>query len=301
MKKLLKTIGIGLGAIAFMVLLALPFNIGLVFEQYVTALSEYPYFTINALNFWGMLGLNWDQLTTAGTVIGYIILALIVALSAYVFFKSKNNSKYYFVAAILAFFTFMLSTKMHERYGFPVMIFLLLAFIEARNLYSFALYVIVSLSQFYNIAWVLFLYETDTSKYAFYSGVNIASAIAMLVLAYMVYVTWKLYVNNGTERVMIAPGKTPVNAVKSDKRTIARPKRSRAENSGARSSSRKLRVRIWPLWPRSWSYIRRWRFTIWAIWTRRTRARRLQEAPSQLISAKKSKYPICAYLSAASR
>ena len=202
-KELLKSIGIGLCAIAFMALLAVPFNFKLVVEQYVTALSEYPYFTINALNLWGVFGYNWHQLSTAGTVIGYIILALIVVASAYVFFKSKSNSKYYFVAAILAFFTFMLSTKMHERYGFPVMIFLLLALIETRNIYNYALYILVSLSQFYNIAWVLFIYETEPNKYAFYPGFKIASVINVLVLAYMVFVTYKMYVKNGIDAAMI--------------------------------------------------------------------------------------------------
>ena len=237
-KELLKSIGIGIGAIAFMVLLAMPFNFMAVLEQYTKTLSEYPYFTINALNLWGMLGLNWDKLTTAGNIIGYIILVLIVAASAYVFFKSKNKSKYYYTAAVLALFTFMLSTKMHERYGFPVMIFLLLAIIESKNIHNFALYTIVSLSQFYNIAWVLFIYETDTSKYAFYSGVNIASAINMLVLAYMIYVTYKMYVKNGIAQAMITPessaaaiGKSASKATKAKTSFIPAPSRKTSSQS----------------------------------------------------------------------
>lgn len=196
-KGLLKTLGFGVLAIVFMVLLALPFDITEVFNQYVkTITEEYPYFTVNAFNLWGAFGLNWKDLSAGASIANYVILALIVAYSAYIFFKSKNESKYFYTAGLLAFFTFMLSTKMHERYGFPVMVFLLLALIGTKNVHSFILYVVTTLSQFFNIAWVLFIYQQDPGKYAFGSTVNIASIINLVVLAYMIYVSQKLYVNN---------------------------------------------------------------------------------------------------------
>lgn len=85
-----------------MVLLALPFGISNVIDQYTTTMASYPYLTVNAFNLWGALGKNWEGLSSFTTVIGYVFLIAIVAYSVYVFFKSKNNAKYYFVGALLA-------------------------------------------------------------------------------------------------------------------------------------------------------------------------------------------------------
>lgn len=142
-----------------MVLLALPFGISNVIDQYTTTMASYPYLTVNAFNLWGALGKNWEGLSSFTTVIGYVFLIAIVAYSVYVFFKSKNNAKYYFVGALLAFMTYMLSTKMHDRYAFPAMGLLLLAFVSVTDFKNFIMYALVTLSQFFNTAWVLFVYE----------------------------------------------------------------------------------------------------------------------------------------------
>lgn len=197
-KGLLKTIATGIGAIAFMVLLAVPFGLDKVFNQYLHTLSEYPYFTINAFNLWGMFGLNWRNLNAGSTILGYLLLVAIVAAATAVFFKSRNKSKYFYTAAILAFFTFMLSTKMHERYGFPTMIFLLLAVIETKNLHVYAMYVLTTLSQFFNIAWILFYYDVN-GTYAFNPIVKIASAVNVAIFIYVCIMTYKLYYKNGLE------------------------------------------------------------------------------------------------------
>ena len=62
-KELAKTIGIGIAAIAMMVLISLPFSLELVIAQYTNSFDAFEYFTINAFNFWGMLGFNWKLLT----------------------------------------------------------------------------------------------------------------------------------------------------------------------------------------------------------------------------------------------
>ncbi|MCD8391472.1 MAG: glycosyltransferase family 39 protein [Firmicutes bacterium] len=198
--ELLKTVGLGLCAIALMVLAAVPFGFQNVIEQYIKTLSEYNYMTINAFNLWGALDKNWSGLTAPAAVAGYVFLALIVAYATYVFFKSKSRSKYYFTAALLAFLTFMFSTKMHERYAFPVMLFLLLAFIDSKTIHNYAMYFTITASQFFNIAWILFVYQQDINKYAFSSVVNVASFINLALTAYMIYVSQKLYVGNETSK-----------------------------------------------------------------------------------------------------
>ena len=52
-EKLLKNLGFGVSAIILMVLLALPFGISNVIDQYTTTMASYPYLTVNAFNLWG--------------------------------------------------------------------------------------------------------------------------------------------------------------------------------------------------------------------------------------------------------
>jgi dolichyl-phosphate-mannose-protein mannosyltransferase len=194
---ILKNLLFGLGAIFMIILLALPFGFKEVIDQYFKTISEqYPYLTVNAFNLWGALGKNWAKLSTVTTVIGYTFIAAITLYSAYVFLKSKNRSKYYFVGAILSFMTYMLSIKMHDRYAFPAMVLMLLAFITSRSRKNYILYTLFTLSQFFNTVWVLFIYEQDINKYFQSPVIVVASIINVGILIYMVYCAQKEYVRN---------------------------------------------------------------------------------------------------------
>ncbi len=215
----------GLGAILMMFIISLPFGITNVIDQYKATLSSYPHLTVNAFNIWGAFGQNWTDLNAFTTVLGYIILAAIVAYSTYVFFKSKNNGKYFFVGALLSFATFMLSTKMHDRYAFPAMILLLMAFITTEDRDDYTLYSAVTLSQFFNTAWVLFIYETDINKYFKSPVINVASFVNIAIFIYMIYITQKHYVNY-SPKIAAVSAKAAKNGKKSSvKYTPAAPKK----------------------------------------------------------------------------
>ena len=244
-QKFVKNLIWGLGAIAMIFILALPFGLGNVIEQYKSTLASYPYMTVNAFNLWGALGKNWVQLTTATSVIGYIFLVLIVAYSTYLFFKSKSKAKYYFTGAVLSLATYMLSVKMHDRYAFPTMIMLLLAFVEARDAKGFALYVLNSAAQFFNVAWVLFIYEQDINKYFVSPVIKVASVINIVIFAFMIFIAQKQYVAdsfNAVEPVQPMKGrktntvhdKKPVTSLRPPKEYVLRlseklPKLTRAD------------------------------------------------------------------------
>ncbi len=205
--KFVKNLLWGLGAIAMLVLISLPFGIDNVIDQYKATLESYPYMTVNAFNLWGALKMNWTALTPIFSVIGYIFLAAIVAYSFYVFFKSKNPSKYYFVGGLLAFLTFMLSTKMHDRYAFAMMALFLLAYVTTPKSHVMYLYILSMLSQFFNTAWVLFVYSQDINKYFVSPVVRVASWINIAVLVYAVFITHKEYIKY-KEPVKAAPVKS---------------------------------------------------------------------------------------------
>ncbi|MBQ8300697.1 MAG: glycosyltransferase family 39 protein, partial [Clostridia bacterium] len=215
--KFWKNLGFGLCAILLMLILALPFGIGNVFEQYKATMASYPHATVNALNLWGALGMNWDSLTPAITIAGYVFIVAITVYSLYVFFKSKNEAKYYFVGAILAFFTYMLSTKMHDRYAFPAIVLMVMAFVVAPNIKNYLMYMLVSLSQFFNTAWVLFIYDQDPSKYFKSTTVTLASFINIALLIYIVYEAQKMYVADKFEVTKTTATKPKTTAKKTNK------------------------------------------------------------------------------------
>lgn len=194
-KRTIKNLLLGLCAILMLFVLALPFGINNVIYQYTQTLAQYPYFTINAFNLWGMLGKNWSPISPAASATGYVLLALITVYSAYVFLKSKNVSKYCFTGALLSFLTYMLSVKMHDRYAFPALALMLMAFATGRSRRSYVLFTLLTLSQFFNTAWVLFIYEQDINVYfqspviPFASALNIALAVLLTVYAQKDYIS----------------------------------------------------------------------------------------------------------------
>jgi Gpi18-like mannosyltransferase len=227
-KALVKNLLYGLGAILMMVVISLPFGLKNVIDQYKATLASYPYLTVNAFNIWGALGKNWTGLNSATTVLGYVLLAVIVAYSAYVFFKSKNKGKYFLVGALLSFSTFMLSTKMHDRYAFPTMMLLLMTFLTTESVKDYFLYLTITLSQFFNTAWVLFIYETDINAYFKSPVINVASIINIAIFVYMIYVTQKHYVNY-----------TPIEKAVAEKVNTKKPKKGAASAKTAPSAPKK--------------------------------------------------------------
>jgi len=194
-KVFFKNLAFGLGAIATMFLICLPFGIEHVIKQYTETLQGNPYFSQNAFNMWGVLGNNYRKVTAVGSIIGYILMALSVALTAFVYFRSKNDAKVYFCGGLIILCFYMLSVKVNERYAFAAILFFLLAFAQKDDLKNYVMTMLITLSQFFNMAWVLFIFETDNRKYFFdpwiplYSGINIPIFIFILYIAFTSYIS----------------------------------------------------------------------------------------------------------------
>lgn len=178
----------GCVAIGMIFLVSAPFGIKYVFEQYKETLQGSEYIVQNAFNVWGALGKNYAWITNTASIIGYVLIGISVVFVTFVFFKSKGKEKVYFSAALLMLCSFMLSVKMNERYAFAVMLFLLLASIEKTTKNNTLSYVLMTLSQFFNIAWVLFVFETDFYKYYPSKQICVYSAINILIFVYILYV-----------------------------------------------------------------------------------------------------------------
>lgn len=164
----------GLAVAGCMLLLAAPFGLSRVLSQYTDTLSSYPYLSVNAYNFYSMLGLNWasQEILFVGVPLriwNYLLLGLIVL--AVIFFSYRLETapaKYPLLCGFVTVAMFTFSVRMHERYLYPVLLFLLLAWIaqerlDRKNAFG-AGFIAFSLLHFANAAHVLYLYDPSVSN-----------------------------------------------------------------------------------------------------------------------------------------
>lgn len=157
------------GSIGAMILSMMPFGLSKAIEQYFKTLGQYDKATVNAYNMWAMFGLNWtDQTETFMGITyktyGYIFIVFIVIVAAIIYFKSKKDqSKIFMTAAFIIISMFMLSVRMHERYMFPAISLLLLAFLLRPNKKLAGIYLLFSVVHFYNVSYVLLTFPDSFS------------------------------------------------------------------------------------------------------------------------------------------
>lgn len=193
-RKMCRDLIFGLLAIAAMVIFTLPFGTDVVFSQYVNTLASYPYGTINAYNFWAIMGMNWQTQThqflgLPASTWGTLIILISVAVSGLVFFKLKEDKSRYFLSmAVLIGTMFLFSVRMHERYLFPIAILLLAGFVirpKKEILFSYAVF---SALNFINVADVLYEYiENSENTYMQGGIVGITALLTLLAYAYMYF------------------------------------------------------------------------------------------------------------------
>ena len=155
-------LSIGCGILA-MVLVSLPFGLVATFNQLVDGIGLYGFASVNAFNMWALLGQNWTPVYTTffGLSIafwGYAIALFIIAASiaALHIDSTKHGGRhFYLIVALLFASIFVFSTRMHERYLFPALLFLLVYYAQQKERKDLILYSLFSLSFFVNCIQVL--------------------------------------------------------------------------------------------------------------------------------------------------
>lgn len=108
--------------------LALPFyfksSLLLLIKAYGSAYNEYSFTSLNAFNLWAFSGFMKPDGTVffflSYRVWSYILLGLLFIYVAYKTVKNGDNMSVYFASALMFFGFFMLFTRIHERYLFPM-------------------------------------------------------------------------------------------------------------------------------------------------------------------------------------
>lgn len=128
-------------------LIALPFGIhrgagffNWIVELYVGTANGYKGATVNAYNFWYLLGENWTNdsekwflgMTFFQWGLLFIIVICLLVGGLYLFGKMEQGTPFLLASALVLAVT-MFAPRMHERYFFPAVAFLLLAVVLTNN------------------------------------------------------------------------------------------------------------------------------------------------------------------------
>lgn len=135
----------------FMALLFLPFaqNFDLislisVFRQYAHILGEHRFevATINAYNFYALTGGNWQEISSFYALVSMAAIAGVTCMAFWLLHRHWNGATIFFTAALLFTITFVFSVRMHERFMFPTLLYLLTSAILMRNKSDYRLLVL---------------------------------------------------------------------------------------------------------------------------------------------------------------
>ena len=158
----------------------LPFMIGsknllLFFDVYLKGQGRYPHCTLNAYNIYGMFGLNWIE--DSKTIIGglslyvlsmfFVVLAVLAVIAIYLlaYRRSVWVIGFWFMNTL-----FMFMTRMHERYQFVALIFILMAALTLKNRGFFYGFLGLSFITFINQAIPMFSWNSKNSLFSAYYG-----------------------------------------------------------------------------------------------------------------------------------
>lgn len=188
---------LGLGVlctVGAVLLTALPFTEGFDFwwllERYRSTMDYYNYYSVNAYNFWTLIGRNWHGLPEgiARQLLTLAAPVLATALCGLFLFRAKRKDAVFACPVLLMTVMYLFGIKMHERYLYPVFLFLLLCFLftlDRRLLRAFAL---SGAAHYLNVAHVLYLFREKGGNYdpnAFLT--RCLAGAQILALLYLLY------------------------------------------------------------------------------------------------------------------
>lgn len=175
-------------------------------ELYRGTLSSYAYATLNAFNTYMLFDLNWasTELMFAGiSLAGFGTLAIIAAViyAGYIgLFRKGSEKPLFFIGASLIIIVFMFVTKMHERYMFPAILLLMMAFIQSADRRLLHLSYGFTITNTLNIYSVLAFSKTTTLVPN--DGVAFLCSLANVALTlYLLYVGYDLYVRGNVKQL----------------------------------------------------------------------------------------------------
>lgn len=205
---------LGLGvllAVGTLLLTALPFtqdfNFLWLLERYQSTLDYYSFYSVNAYNFWSLIGWNWKALPAglAGDALDLLGAVIATVLCGVWVFRSKSRAVVFYCPALLMAAMYAFSVKMHERYLFPALLFLLLSFVFTKDKGMLRAFALCAVAHYANVAYVLWQFREYYNSYNPNTGLTRAlSALQLATLGYAVWVGARVFLRGD-----VRPGEVP--------------------------------------------------------------------------------------------
>ena len=210
-KRLIKTVIAVIVAFAVIILISAPFRgeqgtFWLVEKYYGTATS-YDYATVNAYNFWALIGANWKKVDTpfAGLTYGkwgtiFMAVSVIAGIALYLYSVLKHKSSKGALPLTMAFMLagiFTFGHYMHERYIFPALMLLMLAYLFYNDRRVLIVYVLYATTMLLNC--IAAFYYSKLFAYGLYWDERLifwCSLVNVVLFAYFAMITLDLVFRN---------------------------------------------------------------------------------------------------------
>ncbi len=167
----------------------------------------YPYNSLNAYNFWALLGF-WKQDTVPHLGLSYqswgiIAFVIFAAFVMWQLHRKPGGRAPVFAAFLLMFGFFMLMTRMHERYLFPVLALLALSFSPRHPPW---LYVGLTGTFFANLVYVMSVLNANSFIPSGHWSLYVLAPINAILFFYAIWSFWRM---QRTKEVEAEPPETP--------------------------------------------------------------------------------------------
>jgi Gpi18-like mannosyltransferase len=165
-RKLKNFIYAAISALITALIIIIPFSLNQqnplwIINLYTKTISEYPYASVNAFNFFSLIGGNYkdynSELFGANYhIIGMILIVVTTLIGWFVYIKGSDRRYVSAIALLQIAGVFTFSVGMHERYLFPAVALAILAFIYLKDKRFFLLAIGFSITSYMNISTVFF-------------------------------------------------------------------------------------------------------------------------------------------------
>ncbi|HWS30652.1 MAG TPA: phospholipid carrier-dependent glycosyltransferase [Clostridia bacterium] len=187
-KNILKLLTAVIGALAVIVLFALPFTGNQepfwLLDKYFSTATSYPYASVEAFNLLALLGGNWKSVDSTLFIFSYktwgtIFILLSVAYASVLYLKGRKSEPHALTlsAAFLIAALFTFGQYMHERYLFPALLLLLVAFIQFKDKRLLGVYGFLSVSMLLNVLAAFVIVDHQYARGTEYDALSLAGSV----------------------------------------------------------------------------------------------------------------------------
>ena len=160
-----------------------------ILQIYKGVINFYQYATINAFNFYGLIGANWVPSDTPFLLLNYaawgmIFIVLICLGIVFLQWRTREKRPLFDLAGFLILSVFMLAHAMHERYILPAAICLIFAYVYSRDKVTLVFAGAFSICALCNEMVVLYADRVDVEPLPIliFSAINMTLYIAYAII-----------------------------------------------------------------------------------------------------------------------